>query len=65
MQNYRILGAEGKEYGPINADLLRQWIAQKRLIATTSVQAESSPDWRPLSTFPEFADALTARWLNG
>ena len=60
MQNYRILGADGQEYGPINADGLRQWIAQKRVVTTTSVQAEGSPGWRPLSTFPEFADALMA-----
>ena len=27
---YRILGADGKQYGPISADVLRQWIAQGR-----------------------------------
>ena len=57
MPTYKILGTDGKEYGPINADGVRQWIAQKRAVATTSVQADGG-DWKPLSSFPEFADAL-------
>ena len=57
MPTYKILGTDGKEYGPITGEVLRQWIAQKRANAATSVQAEGS-DWRPLSSFAEFADAL-------
>jgi hypothetical protein len=58
MQMYKILGADGKEYGPINTETLRQWIAQRRAVATTSVQAEGGGAWQPLSSLPEFADAL-------
>ena len=57
MPTYKILGTDGKEYGPISADGLRQWITQKRVTASTSVQAEGG-DWKPLSSYPEFADAL-------
>ena len=56
MPTYKILGTDGKEYGPINADQLRQWITQKRVIPSTSIQADGG-DWQPLSSFPEFADA--------
>ncbi len=58
MQTYKIVGTDGKEYGPVSADVLRQWIGQRRVIATTLVQTEGSSDWKPLSGFPEFADAL-------
>ena len=60
---YKIIGADQKEYGPINADQLRQWIAEGRLGAQTSVQAEGG-EWRPLQTFPEFAEALAAKGAN-
>ncbi len=60
MQTYKVLGTDGKEYGPVSAEALRQWIAQKRAVATTSIQAEGSSEWKPLSAFPEFAEALAA-----
>jgi hypothetical protein len=55
---YKILGGDQKEYGPVTAQQMREWIAQRRANAQTMVQAESSGEWRPLSTFPEFASAL-------
>jgi len=55
---YKILGTDGKEYGPISADMVRQWITQHRANAATSIQAEGTSDWKPLASFPEFADAL-------
>jgi hypothetical protein len=60
MPTYKILGADGQEYGPVNAEVLRQWIAQRRANATTSVRTEGGGDWKPLSSFPEFAEALAA-----
>jgi len=58
MQMYKILGTDGKEYGLINADVLRQWIVQRRATAATLVRAEGDRDWKPLAAFPEFAGAL-------
>jgi hypothetical protein len=52
---YKIIGADQKQYGPVSADELRQWIAEGRVNAQTLIQAEGQTDWRPLSTFPEFA----------
>jgi len=57
---YKIIGADQKEYGPVTADQLRQWIVEGRVGAQTSVQAEGG-DWRPAREFPEFAEALTAK----
>jgi hypothetical protein len=51
---YKIIGADGKEYGPISAEQLRQWIAEGRANAQTKVLSEGANDWRPLGEFPEF-----------
>ena len=55
---YKIIGADQKEYGPVSPDDLRHWIAEGRLSGQSLVQAEGSGEWKPLSTFPEFADAV-------
>ncbi len=52
---YRIIGADGREYGPISADQLRQWIGEGRANATTNVLAEGATEWKPLGALPEFS----------
>lgn len=54
---YRIIGADGKEYGPITADVMREWLAQGRVNAQTKVLAEGGTEWKSLSEFPEFGVA--------
>lgn len=56
---YKIIGADGKEYGPVTADQLRQWIREGRANAQTKAQAESGMDWKPLSSFPELTGGAT------
>src|SRR6266850_1917170 len=51
---YRIIGADGNQYGPISAEQLRQWISEGRANAQTKVLAEGTTEWKPLSEFPEF-----------
>src|SRR5215472_11159260 len=51
---YKIIGADGKEYGPITVEQLRQWIAEGRANAQTRVLLEGTSEWKPLSAFPEF-----------
>jgi hypothetical protein len=53
--NYRMIGGDGKQYGPISGDQLRQWRAEGRVVERTQIQAEGSADWKPLSAFPELA----------
>jgi hypothetical protein len=57
---YKILGADQKEYGPVTAEVVRQWIAQGRANAQTRAQAEGSAEWKPLSEFPEFKEAFAS-----
>ncbi len=51
---YKIIGADGKEYGPVPADVLRQWVAEGRANAQTKVLAEGATQWKPLGELPGF-----------
>jgi len=53
---YKIIGQDGKAYGPITAEQLRQWIAEGRANAQTQTLAEGAPEWKPLGTLPEFSN---------
>ena len=57
---YKILGGDGKEYGPIPADTLRQWVNEGRANADTQVQAEGGTGWTALGQLAEFAPLFTA-----
>lgn len=58
---YKIIGADQREYGPVTVDQVRQWISEGRANGATLVQAEGATEWTPLSSLPEFADALSAQ----
>ena len=51
---YRIIGADGREYGPISTEQLRQWVAEGRANAQTKVLPEGATEWKALGEFPEF-----------
>ncbi len=57
---FKIIGDDGNEYGPVESETIRRWIAERRAVGHTRVRTEGGPDWQPLSEFPEFADALAA-----
>jgi hypothetical protein len=50
---YRIIGGDGKEYGPISAEQLKQWLRDRRVNGQTQVRAEGDAGFRPLSSFPD------------
>jgi hypothetical protein len=52
---YRIIGTDGKEYGPVSEAQLREWIAQGRANADSQVSIEGATDWKRLGSFPEFS----------
>lgn len=58
---YKIIGADQKEYGPVAAEQLRQWITEGRVNGQTSVWSEAAGGWKPLTSYPEFADLLTPK----
>ena len=57
---YRVLGADGKEYGPVNGEVLRRWITEGRANAQTKAKPDGSADWQTLASVPEFETAFDA-----
>jgi hypothetical protein len=57
---YKIIATDQKEYGPVTADQIRQWITEGRVNAQSRAMAEGAMEWKPLAAFPEFAGALPA-----
>lgn len=52
---YKIIGADQREYGPITADQIRQWITEGRADAKTPVCLDGTTEWKPLGMYPELA----------
>jgi len=57
---YRILGADGRGYGPVTADQLRQWVVEGRANAQTQTLVEGAMEWKPLGTLTEFTSHFMA-----
>lgn len=55
---YKIIGADGKEYGPASLLELQGWIRERRANGDTLAQGPGMTDWKPLRDFPEFAQVL-------
>jgi len=58
---YKIIGGDQNQYGPVTADEVRHWIADGRLNGQSLAWAEGATEWKPLGSFPEFAEALRAK----
>jgi len=57
---YKILGSDQTEYGPVTAEQVGRWIAERRLSAQSLARPEGVSTWQPLANFPEFAAALAS-----
>lgn len=55
---FKILGADGKEYGPVTADQIKKWITEGRANRETQAQQTGDSNWRPLAQFADFAEVL-------
>ncbi len=56
---FTIIGGDQKEYGPISADDVRQWIAEGRLNEKSLIKGEGDAEFRELGIFSEFAASFT------
>ena len=52
-RHYRIIGADGKHYGPVPAPVLLRWITDGRMDAETPVQVDGSSAWVKLHQLGE------------
>src|SRR5688572_12856540 len=57
---YKIIGADGKEYGPISEDQIRRWLKEGRVNSQTRIKFAEATDWQTLAALPEFAVELAA-----
>ncbi len=55
---FKIIGTDGKQYGPVTAGQLKQWIGQNLVNAQTLVQIEGTQEWKALATLPDFASEV-------
>ena len=51
---YKIIGDDGREYGPVTAEQIRAWIAEGRIERRTPVFVEGAKDWNFVGLLPEF-----------
>jgi len=52
---FTILGADGKEYGPVTADKVREWITGGRANAQTRIKPAGAAEWTTIGALPEFS----------
>jgi hypothetical protein len=53
---FKLIGTDGREYGPATADQIRQWIREHRVDRHTRVFVNDASDWTPAGLVPEFAN---------
>ncbi len=58
MPSYKLIGDDLKEYGPVSAEQIRQWLTEGRVDFQTKVQAEDSGEWKVLQDVPDLAAGL-------
>ena len=51
---FKIIGGDGNEYGPVSAEVLRQWLTQGRVNASTRIRREGA-EWTTLGKLSEFS----------
>jgi hypothetical protein len=52
---FTILGSDGKEYGPVTAGKIMEWIRDGRANLQTKARREGEPEWKTLADFADFA----------
>ena len=58
LPDYKVMGEDGQEYGPVSDDQIRKWIMERRLERKTPVKPPDARDWVCLDTLPAFTDVL-------
>ena len=57
---FTIIGGDGKEYGPVTTEQMKQWLAGGRANLETQAKKAGDEQWRRVGDFDEFAAAGAA-----
>ncbi len=58
--SFKIVGGDGKEYGPIDLEALQQWAREGRVAGVTQVWDSRTGNWQPAAQIVELAGVFTA-----
>jgi len=58
--SFKIVGGDGKEYGPIDLTTLQQWAREGRVAGSTQVWDSRTGNWQPAAQIAELATAFVA-----
>ncbi len=56
---FTIIGADGKEYGPVTAATIKQWIGDNRANLQTRARRTGEAEWRTIGDYLDFNPAAT------
>jgi len=56
---FKIMGDDGRVYGPATPDQIRQWIRERRVNRHTRVFVHDPADWTPAGLVPELAPSCS------
>ncbi len=56
---YKIIGNDGKTYGPVTAAQIHEWIVQGRVENRTAALRDGAVEWTFLGLLPEFASSFS------
>lgn len=62
---FTIIGADGKEYGPVSIEQVRQWINEGRVNLQTRIRPLGTTEWRTVADFPELLPSDTPGAVPG
>jgi tetratricopeptide (TPR) repeat protein len=59
-RTYKIVGTDGRVYGPVGAEQIHGWIKQGLVNGQTWVPSDKGRQWQRIDEYPEFAETLLA-----
>jgi uncharacterized RDD family membrane protein YckC len=57
-ESYKIIGADGREYGPVTLPELRAWVGDGRIARQTLIGQVGGDRWQPAGELEELSDLL-------
>ena len=60
VQQYMVKDAAGNIYGPATIPMLRQWIAERRVIGSMMIAPQGTEAWQAVASHPELAALVGA-----